>query len=78
MKPDRFKIEQAIFESDMTNDLDIAFQRHCDGPPMTQDEIDNLLMGLWQVSKLRSWKLWDTFTREFQLDNYRKMKEDVE
>jgi hypothetical protein len=75
---DRFELEQAIMESDMTNDLKTAFERHCDGQPMSQDEVDNLLMGLWQVSQMRQWKLWDTFTRVYQLDDYRTMKEQVE
>jgi hypothetical protein len=45
---------------------------------MAQDDVDNMLMGLWQVSLLRQWRLWDTYTREFELDQYRSMKEDVE
>ena len=69
-KVDRFDLEQAIFAADMTNDLDIAFQRHCDGPVMSQDEVDNMLMGLWQVSKLRQWKLWEVYCQTFKLDHY--------
>ena len=75
---DRFKLEQAIYDADMTTDLRTAFERHCDGPVMAQDDVDNMLMGLWQVSLLRQWRLWDTYTREFELDQYRSMKEDVE
>ena len=67
---DRFDLEQAIFDADMTNDLKIAFERHCDGSPMSQDDVDNMLMGLWQVCQLRQWKLWDTFCRVFELDEY--------
>jgi hypothetical protein len=79
MKPaDRFDLEQAIMEADMTADLDAAFKRHCDGSPMGQDEVDNMLMALWQICKLRQWKLWDTFCRVYELDQYRAMKEDVE
>ena len=74
----RFDLEQAIFEADMTADLDAALQRHCGGLPMDQDEVDNMLMGLWQISKLRQWKLWDTFCHVYQVDQYRSMKEDVE
>lgn len=75
---DRFDLEQAIFDADMTADLKMAFERHCDGQPMSQDEVDNLLMGLWQVSQMRQWKLWDVFTRTYELDQYRTMKENVE
>ena len=79
MKPmDRFDLEQAIMQADMSSDLDAAFQRHCDGPPMGQDQVDNMLMALWQISELRQWKLWDTFCRVYQVDQYRSMKEDVE
>lgn len=67
---DRFDLEQAIFDADMTTDLKTAFERHCDGQPMSQDEVDNLLMGLWQVSQMRQWKLWDVFCRVFELDEY--------
>jgi hypothetical protein len=67
---DRFKLEEAIYELSMTNDLKTAFERHCDGGVMSQDDVDNMLMGLWQVSLLRQWKLEDTFCREFKLDQY--------
>ena len=77
-KPDRFKLEQAIYDADITRDLEITFERFCDGPIMSEDDGVNTVMALWQISKLRQWKLWDTYTREFELDNYRKMKEDVE
>lgn len=67
---DRFDLEQAIYDSDMTTDLDIAFQRYCDGQVMSEDEVANMLMGLWSVSKLRHWKLHDVFCRVFELDGY--------
>ena len=75
---DRFKLEEAIYNSSMANDLKAAFERHCDGPAMTQDEIDNMLMGLWQLAELRYWKLWDTFVYQFELDQYKKIKENAE
>lgn len=67
---DRFKLEDAIYYADMSRDLEIAFERYCDGPFMSEDEGSNLLMALWQISKLRQWKLEDTFKREFELDEY--------
>ena len=67
---DRYKLEEAIYQSDMSNDLEIAFERYCDGPFMSEDEGANMLMALWQISKLRHWKLEDTFCREFKLDHY--------
>ena len=75
---DRFDLEQAIYDADMTKDLKAAFELQCDGPPMTQDELSNLLMGLWQVSAMRQWKLWDTFCRVHQLDQYKTIKENIE
>jgi hypothetical protein len=29
-------------------------------------------MALWQMSALRQWKLWDTFCRVFEVDEYSK------
>lgn len=72
---DRFKLEDAIYYADMTRDLEIAFERYCDGPFMSEDDGANLLMALWQISKLRQWKLEDTFKREFELDEYCKNPE---
>jgi hypothetical protein len=67
---DRFKLEEAILQADMTNDLKLLFERHCDGPVMTQDEVDNMLMAVWHMSKLRWDMLWDVYLREFELDQY--------
>lgn len=67
---DRFKLEDAIYYADMSRDLEISFERYCDGPFMSEDDGANLLMALWQISKLRQWKLEDTFKREFELDEY--------
>jgi hypothetical protein len=75
---DRFKLEQAIYDADMSAELKMAFERHCDGPVMSQDQRDNMLMALWQIAELKHWKLFDTFCQEFELDQYRSMKEDVE
>jgi len=75
---DRFDLEQAIYEADMTADLKAAFERHCDGQPMSQDEVDNMLMALWQVSALRQWKLWEVFCKMHQVDHYKTIKENVE
>lgn len=72
---DRFDLEQAIYDADMTKDLDVAFQRHADGPVMTEDEVSNMLMALWQISELRQWKLQDVFKRVYKLDEYCTDKE---
>jgi hypothetical protein len=66
----RFKLEDVIYQSDMSHDLKSAFERHCDGDVMSRDAVDNMLMGLWQLAELRHWKLLDTFCREFELDQY--------
>lgn len=75
---DRFELEQAIMEADMSKDLEIAFARHGDGPVMTEDEVSNMLMALWQVSALRQWHLWEVFCKTFKVDTYRTLKENVE
>ena len=67
---DRFDLEQAIYDADMSTELKTAFERHCDGPVMSQDQIDNMLMALWQMAELKHWKLFDTFCRIYKLDQY--------
>jgi len=67
---DRFDLEQAIYDADMSSDLKAAFERVCDGPAMNQDQLDNMLMGLWQVAELRHWKLMDMFCQTFKLNEY--------
>ena len=69
---DRFDLEQAMYYADMTYDLDIAFKRYCDGKVMSEDEVANMLMGLWQMSQLRQWNLNEVFKEVFELDEYCK------
>jgi hypothetical protein len=66
----RFDLEQAIYDADMSTELKTAFERHCDGPVMSQDQRDNMLMALWQIAELKHWKLMDTFCRMYELNEY--------
>jgi len=45
---------------------------------LTEDEISNMIMGIEQTLDLRCRSLWDTFCRVYELDGYRKMKQEIE
>ena len=77
---DRFDLEQDILRVWGTvEDLEIANKLVLDGAePLTEDEISNIIMGIEQTLDLRCRKLWDTFCRVYELDGYRKMKQEIE
>lgn len=76
---DRFDIEQDILRVwGVTEDLNIASSIILDGEePLTEDDISNILLGIEKTLDLRCRKLWDTFCRVYELDGYRKMKDEV-
>jgi hypothetical protein len=77
---DRFDLEQDILRVwDVTKDLDTANKLVLDGAePLTEDEISNIIMGIEQTLDLRCRSLWDTFCKAYELDSYRKMKQEIE
>lgn len=58
---DRFDLEQAILWADMDRDLNLLFDRVCNGPELSQDEMANALLGLITLNGLRHEKLWNIF-----------------
>lgn len=58
---DRFDLEQAILRSDLDQDLNLLFDRVCNGPELSQDDIANALLGLITLNGLRHEKLWNIF-----------------
>jgi hypothetical protein len=58
---DRFDLEQAILRADMEGDLNLLFERTCNGPPMSEDDLANALLGLITLNALRQEKLWSIF-----------------
>ena len=58
---DRFDLEQAILWADMDRDLNLLFDRVCNGPELSQDDMANALLGLITLNGLRHEKLWDIF-----------------
>lgn len=76
---DRFDLEQDILRVwDVTKDLDTANKLVLDGAePLTEDEISNIIMGIEQTLDLRCRSLWDTFCKVYELDGYRKMKQEI-
>lgn len=69
-KPDRFKLEDAIYKTDMSEDIGMLMKQYLDGPKMTEDQLANHLMGLEYMAKLRWQNLFDVFTEQFKLDSY--------
>jgi hypothetical protein len=58
---DRFDLEQAILRADMDGDLNLLFERVCNGPPISEDDMANALLGLITINALRHEKLWNIF-----------------
>ena len=58
---DRFDLEQAILKADLEGDLNLLFDRVCNGPELSQDDMANALLGLITINALRHEKLWNIF-----------------
>jgi hypothetical protein len=58
---DRFDLEQAILKADMEGDLNLLFDRFCNGPEMSEDDMANALLGLITINSLRHERLWNIF-----------------
>ena len=61
---DRFNLEAEILNVWQTkDDLDAIAERVCDDPdgPLTEDEIENVLIGLSELHETRCKKLWKVF-----------------
>jgi len=58
---DRFDLEQAILRADMEADLNLLFDRVCNGPRLSLDDMANALLGLITLNALRQEKLWNIF-----------------
>ena len=65
-------LEDAIHTAWQTaDDLKLFYEHHSDAPrPMTEDEVSNMLLGLYSLHEMRSKKLHDTMCRVFELDKY--------
>lgn len=57
----RFDLEQAILSADMDSDLKLLFDRVCNGPELSQDQMSNTLLGFITINALRQEKLWNVF-----------------
>ena len=58
---DRFDLEQAILRADLEGDLNLLFDRVCNGPRLSLDDMANALLGLITLNALRHEKLWNIF-----------------
>ena len=53
------------------DDIDLLIWRYIDHPkPMTEDEVWNHLAGISSRLDLYCEKLWDTYCKKFELDDY--------
>ena len=64
-------------ESDITamyqvaDDLELFLQQYCDSPKeITKDEVRSIVDGIRLMQLLRTEKLYDTYKRKFELDQY--------
>ena len=60
---DRFDLEQTIMEAWQTaDDIKLIFEMYSDRPErMSEDELSNLLLGVYHQHTLRSQKVFDVF-----------------
>lgn len=72
---DRFDLEQAILKADLEGDLNLLFERVCNGPQMSEDDMANALLGLITINALRHEKLWNIFE---EMCNKRMFKDKYE
>ena len=72
---DRFDLEQAILKADLEGDLNLLFDRVCNGPELSQDDMANALLGLITINALRQEKLWNIFE---EMCNKRMFKDKYE
>jgi len=72
---DRFDLEQAILRADLEADLNLLFDRVCNGPRLSLDDMANALLGLITLNALRHEKLWNIFE---DLCHQRKFKDQYE
>ena len=65
-------LEDAIYLAWRTSDdLELFYKHHGDHPvAMTEDEVSNMIYAMKQLHDMRMEKLFDTFKRAFQLDEY--------
>lgn len=74
MTANRFNLEDAILAArQIEEDLDMLSKALMDWPNQQMDENDihNYVFGIQMVTKLRNENLWQTFKKEFELDEYR-------
>jgi hypothetical protein len=72
---DRFDLEQAILKADLEGDLNLLFERVCNGPELSQDDMANALLGIITINALRHEKLWNIFE---EMCNKRMFKDKYE
>lgn len=68
MTPDRFDLEQQILDCwHIVDDIKILTESVCDhSPPLTEDEIANVLIGMQHLYQLKFEKLFNTFEQMIQ------------
>lgn len=69
---DKIDLETYIYVAWQTSeDLKLLYEHHGDHPvPMTEDDVANALWGIKVLHDMRMEKLFDMYTRKFELDQY--------
>ena len=58
---DRFDLENQIMQAWSSIDDVLALFHHTGDKNLTEDELQNLLLGIHSIGEMRFQKLWDTF-----------------
>jgi hypothetical protein len=68
----KYDLESAIYLAWQTSeDIDLLYHHYGNHPrPMSEDEMSTALLGIKMLHEMRMEKLFDTFKREFGLDEY--------
>jgi hypothetical protein len=77
----RFDLEQDLLSLwAIKEDLAKFHWMYVDSPdgPMTEDEVSNMIMAIENILDLRMHKTWHTFCKAYEIDGYRKMKQEIE
>jgi hypothetical protein len=77
MMNERFDLEQEILSVwGVKEDIQRLHWMLLDCPEqLSEDDMSNMLMALVNLMELRCQVLWDTFCKTYELDHYRKGKE---
>lgn len=73
---DRFDLEQDIMNCwQVVDDLKAFSKRYLDGKQMTEDEVSNILIGLYSLYQVKFENLFETFEQCIKNGEFKKEKD---